>query len=165
MCTTPTAKDCLWTSGISHQRGRWIDLSFLNTQPPTEAPRLCSIYKGQFSFAICGSDNRRWTAYAFDDTDYDSEDLISENLSPDGLYDPDASDDEQQANPPNWDPIREESDPTKFDAEQWIWDPREYFLVGMEVRVVKTLRTWKYLVQSLERGIEQYVCQQLLSSL
>jgi hypothetical protein len=84
--------------------------------------------------------------------------LISENLSPDGVYDPDAADDEQQANPPNWDPIREEPDPLKFDAEQSIWDPREYFLMGMEVRVVKTLKTWKYLVQSLERGIEQYVC-------
>jgi hypothetical protein len=46
--------------------------------------------------------------------------LISENLSPDGVYDPDAADDEQQANPPNWDPIREEPDPLKFDAEQSI---------------------------------------------
>jgi hypothetical protein len=90
--------------------------------------------------------------------------LISENLSPDGIYDPDASNDEQQANPPNWDPIREESDPIKFDAEQYIWDPREHFLMVMEVRVVKTVKTWKYLVQSLERGIEQYVRQQLCLS-
>jgi hypothetical protein len=108
--------------------------------------------------AICGSDNRRWIAYAFDETDDDGEDLISENVSPEGIYDPDASDDEQQAKPPNWDPIREESDPMNFDAEQTIWDAREYFLMGMEVGVVKPLKTWKYLVRSLERDIEQYVC-------
>jgi hypothetical protein len=112
--------------------------------------------------AIYGSDNRRWTACAFD-TDYDNEDLISENFSPGGCYDPDVSDNKQQANQPTWDPIRDEYDPTISDAEQPTWDPRGYFLMVMEARIFKELKTWKYLVRSLERGIEQYVCQQLIS--
>jgi hypothetical protein len=105
---------------------------------------------------ICGSDNRRWIAYAFEDTSSDSEDLAPENLSPEGVHDPDAEDDEQ-GEQPNWDPIRGEPDPKELDANQAIWDPREYFLVGMEVGIAKPLNKWERLVWSLERGIEEYV--------
>ena len=117
----------------------------------------------QFSLAICGSDNRRWIAYAFDDTDDDNEDLTSKDVSPEGVLDLDASDDEQ-AKLLNWDPIRGEHEPAILDADEPIWDPREYFLMGMKVGIVKPLDSWKYLVRSLERDIEQYVCLPLYLS-
>lgn len=163
LSTTAPVNDCPWKLGTSNQRERWIDMSFLNTQPPSEFPRLYGIRQAQFSLAICGSDNRRWIAYAFEDTDPGSEDLTPENLSLEGVHDPDAEEDEQQGKPPNWDPIRDEPDPRELDANQAIWDPREYFLIGMEVGIAKPLKAWEYLVRSLERGIEQYVCLQFIA--
>lgn len=110
----------------------------------------------QFSLTICGSDNRHWIVYAFPDSEPDNEDLTAENLSSEGVHDPDAEDFElgEQL---NMDPIRGEPDPRELDANQVIWDPREYFLIGMEVGVAKPLKAWERLVWLLERGIEQHV--------
>jgi hypothetical protein len=131
-------------------------LSFLNTQPPSESSKLYSICPAQSSLTICGSDNRHWIAYAFQDSEPDNEDLTPENLSPEGVHDPDAEDDEQ-GEQPNMDPIRGEPDPRELDANQAIWDPREYFLIGMEAGMAKPLKTWERLVWLLKRGIEQHV--------
>lgn len=149
-------QNCLQKSGTSIQRKQWVDLSFLNAQAASESPRLYGIRPVQFSLVICGSDNRRWIAYAFDDTDPEIEDLPTENLSPEGLHDPEAEED-LQAEQPNCDPIRDVPDPQGLDPNHALWDPREYFLFGIEIGIAKPLDKWERLVRCLERGIKQYV--------
>ncbi len=149
--------------GFNDQRERWIDLSFLNTQPELESPILYGIRQAQFSLAMCGSDNRRWIVYAFDDTEPDSDDLTPEYVSPEGIHDPNAED-HDQGEQPNWDPIRDEPDPKDLDASHVLWDPREYFLLGMENGISKPLDKWERLVRLLECGIKQYVCYSLMIS-
>lgn len=111
-------------------------------QPPPESSKQYGIRPVQFSLTICGSDNRHWIGYAFQDSEPDNEDLTPENLSSEGVHNPEAEDNEQ-GEQLNMDPIRGEPDPRELDANQAIWDPREYFLIGMEVGVAKPLKATK----------------------
>jgi hypothetical protein len=156
LSTILPVKNCPQKPGTSNQRKQWVDLSFLNTQSASESPRPYGIRAAQVSLVICGSDNRRWIAYAFDDTDSEIEDLPTENLSPEGLHDPEAEDD-VQVEQLNYDPIRDVPDPKGLDPTHALWDPREYFLFGIETGIAKPLDKWERLVRFLERGIKQYV--------
>ena len=81
---------------------------------------------------ICGWSNRRITAYAFDDIDFDSnsfeEDLGEENLD---LH---------------RDPIASEA---IVDANNPIWDPRLYFLTIFELRIARVQKEWEQVVQAI----------------
>jgi len=99
------------------------------------------IYKAQISFVICGSDHRRWVAYAFVDTDFDSKELGDEEDFPyEGVQE---------------DPIASDS---KVDANRPIWSPREYFLMIVKIRVDQVRKEWEFLVRTVERSINGYVC-------
>jgi hypothetical protein len=119
----------------------WTDLSFLKVpSPKSHNERKYGIYKAQISLVISGSDDRRWVAYAFVDTDFDSKELgNNEDFSYEGVQeDPIASDD-------------------KIDANRPIWSPREYFLMIVETRMDQVRTEWESLVRTVERSINGYV--------
>jgi hypothetical protein len=120
---------------------QWTDLSFLKIQTSrSEDQKKCGIYEAQISFVICGSDNWRWVAYAFVDTDFNGEDLGDEVFSYEGVHE---------------DPIASDA---KLDANLPIGDPREYFLMIFEIRMAQVLKEWELLVRTVERSIKRYVC-------
>lgn len=122
---------------------QWKDLSFLELQSSTsESEIVYGIHEASISFALCGLDHWRWTAFAFADTAFDDHDLQEDLLSYNGF---------QQ------DPIAQISDPWIL-ANQPIWDPREYFLTVLNVRIAQVGKEWQYLVRKVEQGIKQYVC-------
>lgn len=119
---------------------KWTDLSFLEIQTP-EAPvgRRHGMFEAHFSFVICGSHEKRWAAYSFDDTEFDDEDLYDKIFPCEGVHaDPIASDDDT-------------------DAERPIWDAREYFLKIVSSRVRRATDSWDELLRPIERSIQEYV--------
>jgi hypothetical protein len=78
---------------------------------------------------ICGVANCRWTGYAFVDGDdeMDNEDFDYTTMVQDQF----AANGDVNANYP-------------------IWDPREYFLLIVLVRVERVIRTWSWLIQKIE---------------
>jgi hypothetical protein len=122
------------------------DLSFLKV-PLSEAQthRTWGLYERQISFVICGSDFKIWTGYAFVDTPFDEDDDLEEKVYPyEGLHE---------------DPIASYGGPSGvIDANFPIWDPREYFLLVIQVRIAQVRGEWEYLVRKVERSIKRYVC-------
>jgi len=104
--------------------------------------------EGHFSFVIYGISERRWGAYAFDDTEPDEEDL-QDKISCGGRH---------------WDPIGSclEDD---IDAELPIWNPREYFLNVVARRVALGAHYWEGLLRAIERRIKNHVRFQFLYSI
>jgi hypothetical protein len=126
----------------SPPRSQYVDSSFLeipglNLQEQGR-PR---IYKEQFSFAICGLDDRQWVAYAFVDSNINEEDSELDDCFSD--------------------PICSEGN-IIVEADRPILDPRMYFLTVFRSRLLKVLRDWNLLVRTLERSIQTYVCNPLL---
>jgi len=117
----------------------WTDLAFLEMQVPKSLDqRKHGMLEVHFSFVICGCDETRWVAWAFDDTQFDGEDLIDRILPCEGVHQ---------------DPIANDN----TDAECPIWDPREYFLKIIEARITRAAREWEATVRPVERSIREYV--------
>ncbi|KAF2493443.1 kinase-like protein [Lophium mytilinum] len=117
--------------------GQWVDISFLNGQTLNPVPGPKTIYKSRFSLMICGSDNQRWIAYAFEDRDSEDEAIEEDDCS--------------------YEVIQEDSiiaDGT--DANLPIWDPREYFLLTVERRGKNILEKWETLISAVESRINDY---------
>jgi hypothetical protein len=89
------------------------------------------------SFVIWGTDNHRWVAYAFADTEFNDEPLGDKILPYDGAH---------------VDPISE------TEAKFPIWDAREYFLKVFQLRISQVLEEWEGLVLPVKRSIDEYVC-------
>jgi hypothetical protein len=121
------------------QTRRLIDLSFL-TPPNGTANNGPFLGEAQFSLVICGSDNYRWTAYAFVD---ENDSIFSDLATNESLV--------------MEDPIAR-ADRAPVDANFPIWDPREYFLVILENRIAQILKEWRNVVRWLERTIADDVC-------
>ncbi|PSS22711.1 hypothetical protein M430DRAFT_16661 [Amorphotheca resinae ATCC 22711] len=117
---------------------QWTDLSFLKIQPPkSQDQREYGMHEAQISVVICGSDNWRWAGYAFIDTSFEGEDLGDGIFSYEDVHeDPIASNSELHANLP-------------------IWDPREYFLTILEIRMTQVRKELEYLVRTVERSVKQ----------
>ncbi|KAF2185092.1 hypothetical protein K469DRAFT_688302 [Zopfia rhizophila CBS 207.26] len=139
--TFAPGKDLAQTTINSKPPRQWIDLSFLElgtTLRSKDDPEY-GLYEAQFSLTICGSDNSRWVAYGFVDTDIDDDNgLEGEDFSYLGM---------------NADPIASDGD---VNANHPIWDPREYFLLMIEIRMRKVLKEWKGLVRKFERSIKRF---------
>jgi hypothetical protein len=120
---------------------QWTDLSFLRIQPPkSQDQREYGMHEAQISVVICGSDNWRWAGYAFIDTSFESEDLGDGIFSYEDVHE---------------DPIASNSE---LHADLPIWDPREYFLTILEIRVTQVRKELEYLVRAVERSVKQNVC-------
>jgi hypothetical protein len=93
------------------------------------------------SFSMCGSDNRHWVGYFFEDIEPEDEDFPDLNFDYEGVHD---------------DPISLGHGP---DANIPIWNLREYFLIELELRIAKLLTEWESVVRTVQRSILRYVCQ------
>jgi hypothetical protein len=109
------------------------------------------IHEASISLAICGCDNKRWEAYAFVDTENVSDD---ENLS-DKIW-----------NVEEWalDPIASDES-VEVNANKPIWNPREYFLMILEIKIRQVLKEWQYLVRTVERSVKAYVSAFLVATI
>lgn len=97
------------------------------------------MHEAHFSFVICGTHESRWTAYAFDNTEFDGEELYDKIFPCEGVHvDPIMSDD-------------------YMDAERPIWNAREYFLHVVESRMHKAAVEWEALLRPVEGRIREYV--------
>jgi hypothetical protein len=127
---SPPPKPSPRTAVHSNPPRQWMDLSFLEI--PDQKKFI--MHEAQITFLICGSDDQRWAAYAFDDTRFDEEDFGDEIFSYEGVQD---------------DPIAR----GKIDANLPIGDPREYFLMIFDIRLAQVREEWKYLVRMVDRSI------------
>lgn len=125
----------------------WIDLSFLDKcGNSSHSPKPYLIYKSHMSFAICGSSEICWVAYAFDDTCLDDEHLDDALATDKGFV--------------------EVEDPIAHDggdggevmmADRPIWDPRVYFFVILKFQIDKVYQEWQELVLWIGRRIQDSV--------
>jgi hypothetical protein len=124
----------------SKRNRKWTDLSFL-TNGSSDLSKSANpvIYEAQISLYICGLTESTWTAYSFIDTYFDP--------------DRELGDDEFSYETMMADPIADGD----HDANQPIWDPREYFLMIIRIRVGQVLQEWQTLVREVDNCIRQYI--------
>jgi hypothetical protein len=129
---SPLPKPSPRTAVHSNPPRQWMDLSFLEIQDQ----KKFIMHEAQITFLICGSDDQRWAAYAFDDTHFDEDYFGDGTFSYEGIQD---------------DPIAR----GKIDANLPIGDPREYFLMIFDIRLTQVREEWKYLVRRVELSINK----------
>jgi hypothetical protein len=116
----------------------WMNISFLETKRVDSGLGLiCGIHQAQISVTICGTDNSRWTAFCFEDRHFDE--------------DGELGDDEHTE-------IHQSDQVARgaFGAENTIWDPREYFIRVLLIRMRQVHREWLNLVRFVESGIKEH---------
>jgi hypothetical protein len=125
---TPCTKDDVSTKPLRN----WTDVSFL-------ADSL-GIHESHIAFTICGVADRRWVAYAFSDTDYDENKEMDEfQFDYNGMF---------------ADQIA--GDARDVDANKPIWNPREYYLMIMSIRLSQIVGEWAKLIRKFEKGIRKH---------
>lgn len=102
------------------------------------------MFESRFSVVICGSSEKQWAVYAFDDTESDGDDLYEKMIG---------------ASPPlHVDPIVSCLDGDEpIDADLPIWNPRRYFLLAVANRITRAANGWMTLMTTVERSIKDYV--------
>jgi hypothetical protein len=131
---SPLPKESLEKAYVKPQR-QWTDLSFLKLDICESQGEVWGIQEAQISFVVTGTDNWRWTAYGFVDTEIDGflADSTFDDLSCDQIA--------AQA----------------LEANFQIWDPRDYWVRVFEIRVGYVGKQWLYLIPKLEHSINEYV--------
>ncbi|OAL06614.1 hypothetical protein IQ06DRAFT_371770 [Phaeosphaeriaceae sp. SRC1lsM3a] len=116
----------------------WMNLSFLDSKDADpEVDGVCGIHQAHISVTVGGTDNMRWFVYCFEDRYFDE----------DGQLGQDEQTEEHQS-----DQIAK----GEFGAENPIWNPREYFLRVLLIRMSQVQKEWKELVRYIETGIKEY---------
>ncbi len=131
------------TTAVNRSRHS-LDVSFLHCgATDLRSDNDYRIYNKRFSFTICGSDHRRWTGYAFDETK--SNHKMEERSEDDGQEDPIASGSDVYG--------------SSFfvHPDNPLDDPRAYFLVVLEIHLAEVLKDWKSLVLWVASSIEDQV--------
>jgi len=138
-------------SSSSSQPEQLIDVSFINAN--SNNPQNNSkygIYDARFSLLICGPDHVRWTGFAF----------VNNGLSTDGEGAREGDSEFEE------DPIASQYEGGRcfgiVGANSPIYDPREYYILVMGIRLAAILEHWRKLGRWLELSIGEHVC---LSSL
>lgn len=122
-------------------RRRWTDLSFMKLETcklqeeDQDSNEVWGIQEAHISCVVAGTDNWRWVAYGFVDTEIDG--ILAES----GLEEL------------NMDQIAAE----KLDRSRPILCPREYWIKIFEIRIGCVRKHWFYLIRELERVIDLYV--------
>ncbi|PMD29322.1 hypothetical protein L207DRAFT_593560 [Hyaloscypha variabilis F] len=121
----------------------WTDLSFLEEMDTLKAAaeNRYGMSEVQFSFVICGIHDRRWSAYAFDNTESADGDDLQDKIFCGGGH---------------WDPIGSCLSVDDVQAELPIWNPREYFLNVVARRLGLAADSWETLLRAIERRIKRY---------
>lgn len=142
--TAPAANEADHRAAASNPK--WTDLSFLEIETP-KAPegRKHGIFEAHFTLVICGSHEGQWDAYAFDDNEFEGEDLCEKLSACEGFHpDPIAS------------CLPSEHD---TDANLPIWNPREYFLKVVANRTAAASEAWDSLIRATARSIKKHRSQ------
>ena len=107
------------------------------------------LYEATTSIGVTGIDSYVWAAYAFVDTYHDSRESVDIYHRMKGRR-------------------RGRADPLaagQINADETIWDPREYFLKIAEIRVGLVSIEWNQILDRIERDLLQYVwCGGLISN-
>ena len=125
---------------MNNKHRAWTDLTFLIRDFPgfRQEGYLC-LYEAHVAVAICGTSERRWIGYCFEDTAFDPGSGLDED---DFCYES-----------INADPIASNG---VTDANCPFWNPREYFLTILRIRVGQTQEEWVETVQTIEAIIHGY---------
>jgi hypothetical protein len=116
----------------------WMNVAFLNTRDiSTEKEGIWGIHQAQISVTLCGTDNSRWIAYCFEDRHFDEDAALGEDEHTT------VHQSDQIAN-------------GEFGAEDTIWDPREYFLRVLLIRMRQVYKEWGELTRAIESGIKEH---------
>lgn len=120
----------------------WTDVAFLGPAATGDLMTCrCGIHEAQISVVLCGSDDARWVAYAFVDTDFSG-----------------VPTEEYEDNPElNEDLIASDGKGVGVDASTPIWNAREYFLRIVDLRMRQILEEWRYIVRMVERSVRERV--------
>ncbi|KAJ4344545.1 uncharacterized protein N0V89_012289 [Didymosphaeria variabile] len=115
-----------------HREGK--DMSFLaNSKASSYNWTTARIEPAHISITVCGVADRRWKAYAFVDGDEE----MSEGEFDYGTVVPDMLTDRDT------------------DANCPIWNPREYFLLVVLIRLDQVAREWESLIRKIVRGVRE----------
>jgi hypothetical protein len=134
-----------------------IDLSFLKIGKDTDkGHETYALQEAHVSLSIIGVDRDRWTCYCFVDTD------IGSACPDDQSYD-DAEEKATDAGDTEEDEMKE--DPIFSDgqgdevpeADRPVWDPRDYFLRVVDVRMKQILREWENVVHVVDENVGDWV--------
>jgi hypothetical protein len=131
---------------------KWTDISFLGTkQSPLHRPNE-ALYEAQISLCVFGIDNRKWTAYCFVDTYFNNAETVKSSDEDSG-YDSEDQDEDSYVYFSE-DPIASEGEHSfGLDANLPIWDPREYYLTVIRLRVGRVLQEWRLIVLVVDRRV------------
>jgi hypothetical protein len=118
-----------------------IDLPFLTNGVPAveDNHQRNAIYESQISLLIMVTNEMTWTAYSFVDTEFDE----SEQLGEDEYY-------------AFGDFIPDQIALGTQDASQPIWNPREYFITILRIRVCEVLQEWQQVVRTVARMVQSH---------
>jgi hypothetical protein len=111
------------------------------------------LYEAQISGLVAGTDETRWTAYAFVDNYFEADGEWKETVA---SYHEDGLDVEGML-----------VDPLTLGTcavDMPIWNPRSYFLMVFRVRLNQVKREWQKLVRKIKNSIREYVSSLLLTS-
>jgi hypothetical protein len=118
----------------------WRDITFLVRDFPgsQKTGNLC-LYEAHTAVAVCGISENRWITYCFEDTAFDTKSELddSEFCYHSMNVDPIASNGVTNANCP-------------------FWNPREYFLTILRIRINQAQDEWTGTVQTIEAIIHWY---------
>jgi hypothetical protein len=115
----------------------WEDVTFpTRNKAGPECQDNYRLHKAQVSCVIHGSDEWQWTAWAFEDTEYEMEEGDTTDKDA-AVYDNE---------------VVFVEDPIAYglDANKPIWRPREYFIKALEIRIKKVREEWDELVYMLQ---------------
>jgi hypothetical protein len=135
-----------------------LTLSYLQHQRPhdrrQQRPQRYVIREAHTSIVICGWDNSKWVGWAFVNAPFDP---TTQGNDEDDEDDEDEGQDDE--------PVILEEDyfavdgdgGIVHDANKPIWDPRRYWLRIIEIRILRIMKEWIWLVRFVEKGIEALV--------
>ncbi|KAH6720868.1 hypothetical protein BKA61DRAFT_668764 [Leptodontidium sp. MPI-SDFR-AT-0119] len=109
-----------------------------NNKPTSTDERYC-LYEAMTSVGVTGNDHWTWAAYGFVDTYFDSRESV------DGYHEMIGR---------RWgraDPLAD----GQINADEPLWDPREYFLKVVEIRTGLALMEWSQIINRMEREVQQ----------
>jgi hypothetical protein len=119
-----------------HHRA-WMNVDFLGIKEThLEKEGVWGVHQAQISLTICGTANSCWIAYCFEGRHFE-EDEEMEELESKAF---DRSDKIARG---------------ELDAHNPIWDPREYYLHVVLIRMQQVHREWEELVRYVEVGIKE----------
>lgn len=133
-----------------------FDVSFLKKLSSTNEAEddRAYIYESQISVMATGYNKSIWAAYGLIDTFHHAVDDPRDKDSIQHYLD-----DFNEINGMNWDPLSAGT----CDAERPAGDPREYFLLLLDARAQQVTEEWLKLVSILQKNIDDYVRQLLVS--